>query len=282
MAAKVHYYSGGAGDVINQIYARSCYADLAQMSPGSRVDIVIASNNPFVHELFSFHPNNAILTIYFAGNHFVTACEQYKDQKERANYILEHCGLSSDNLDMGTGKPERPIAFPQVCPIVPRSNRRNILICPDAATPGKSAPRGLRSLLPSVIRKCPEYDFYILKRDYVKVYSDGRASQWLGSPEVPLVQIPRIVRIAPTFPDTLNFIRDHCELLITPHSCLGQFARYENIRTVVMYPDQHPDFLPEHFSRESARDFVGPRFTLMPFSSLSERALTEAIKMPVL
>ena len=49
-------FSGGLGDVINQIYTTNKYAFLEKLKPEDIVDIVIICSNPFADELFKYHP----------------------------------------------------------------------------------------------------------------------------------------------------------------------------------------------------------------------------------
>jgi hypothetical protein len=64
-AFEVHLH-GGLGDCFLDYYGTGSYEIIEHLAPGQRARIVIFSSNPFVHELFAWHPKRAQLDILIA------------------------------------------------------------------------------------------------------------------------------------------------------------------------------------------------------------------------
>ena len=56
-------YSGGLGDVFNRLFNQSGYRGLVDLAAEDRATIVIVSHNPFVFELFQWHPRRSQLDV---------------------------------------------------------------------------------------------------------------------------------------------------------------------------------------------------------------------------
>jgi hypothetical protein len=60
-------YGGGLGDVLDQLYYRGSYSYLNLLKPGMRAKVAVISHNPFVKELFAWHPKREHIEVVDCG-----------------------------------------------------------------------------------------------------------------------------------------------------------------------------------------------------------------------
>jgi glycosyltransferase involved in cell wall biosynthesis len=69
--ARVHKYyleyGGGLGDVFSQLHQRGSYNVLRDLQPGERAKVAIISHNPYVKELFEWHPKRHQIDVLDCG-----------------------------------------------------------------------------------------------------------------------------------------------------------------------------------------------------------------------
>lgn len=79
-------FMGGLGDVILRMHQTGGYVQLDQMKPGESAVVVIMSHNPYVRELFEWHPSCEVTWVYDLG--FTTPFHPWENMSWRIRHGL--------------------------------------------------------------------------------------------------------------------------------------------------------------------------------------------------
>jgi hypothetical protein len=272
------YFEGGVGDLIRNFYETDQY-DFLQDAPLADEDIgiVLACHNPYAHEFFTYSDFACHYDIRLAGHHLAHAIENYLDPTERKEYICDMAGVNLEDLRhakkrVKTVNPSFP--FLGTMPLI-NNDVTNILIILDAALDWKSIPLSLfySHLLP-YIHENPQTTFHLVSRCYRKYFDSDY--DWHGYETKKFDFCSNLNIVSPTLPDTLHLARK-CDLIITPHSCLAQFAAYEKLPCIVCYPPAWDEFQAPKFGTAYTKSFTEPNFQLLPFNLFTKDILQEKI-----
>jgi len=274
---KFVYFEGGLGDLINNFYATDQYDFLQSEEVETGVGIVLACHSPFAHEFFSYSKFAHHYDIRLAGHHFAFAQHMKFDAMQRKEHICEAAGVHFEFLRRVRSRASSaPIELPNLgtIPIV-NKELHNILIVLDAAIDWKSIPFHIfYDVILGYIRDNPDKQFYLISRRYRKLFKDD--AHWFGFNPDKIPYFFNLNIVSPTVPDTLSLARQ-CDLIITPHSCLAQFAAHENLPCIVAYPQGWNEFQLPKYGNGHTKHFGKPNFQLLPFSLFQKETFSEAI-----
>jgi hypothetical protein len=93
---------GGLGDAIIVLHESTGYEDLERLGPDDRARVYVISHNPYVAELFRWHPRAAQIEVCVARHFFLNFFDA--DERRRA-------GLPPEPIDPNPGRTRAPVRF---------------------------------------------------------------------------------------------------------------------------------------------------------------------------
>ena len=243
------FFGGGFGDVIHRIYNTDAYTGLDLANVNIPVRIINATNNPFVSELFYWHPKRRhfriidgfpIIMDYYQRRDFEGAKERDRELVCRAFGIP----VPDEPNTRRVGLPRFHGPIPGEIPGVAGIDEPYLVASFGAAgihrgkfddeaehnysrkVPPEIAMRSIVALAHAVH---PLRLFIVTRAEPLLL-----GSHW-NAPEN-VYQSPNL-----TIPDTLNLIRG-ASGFIGSFSALSQFAWFERKPNVILYPPDHADW----------------------------------------
>ncbi len=219
-------YGGGLGDVLSQLFYRGSYDLLKDLRPEQRAKVAIISHNPFVPELFAWHPKRSQIEVvdcgYWQG--------QEADAANRKRLGLPPPGaLGRLPADRPTPKdlefypsPEDQKILSEVLP-----GGQVVVLAPAAGLPDRNIPPDLAR---EVIRRLTAvgYRLVLTGRRYDRHGREEMASDGLPWPVVDLVDKLSV-------PGTCALVQASAGL-VTCHSALNLLAWHLRKPQLLLYP----------------------------------------------
>lgn len=223
-------FGGGLGDVFQQLFLQGHYAGLKYLEPGDTVDVVIVSHNPYVGELFEWHPLRSQMNILK-----FPYIDREDYHKKRQEYGLPPYHKGGGRILSCTAPEEVPRLYPSPTDIsrlqdlFQRVHHRDIVvIAGGAGLPDRNLPE------PMLLKLIAE----VLERGFVPVLvgrtydRHGRFEPFFADrPEGCLDYIDEL-----SVPGTAALV-NHCAGIICGHSALNMFAWHVRRPQLLLYPE---------------------------------------------
>ncbi len=161
----MHYYieyGGGLGDIFMQMIYRGSYNVLRDMEPDDTAHIVTICHNPFVHELFSFHPKR---------NQFRVDYLDYWGVQDDEKYRSKHNLPPSGSLNNLPEKDSSLVLYPNQSDInflLPIVNKKFIFFHPFAGENNRRFNNNLINNIIETILNETDYNIILVGRNYIR------------------------------------------------------------------------------------------------------------------
>lgn len=257
---------GGLGDAFIKIHDRTAYEDLERLAPGERAAIFIISHNPFVREIFRWHPKASQIDVYSTSVFFTDYTNAAARKRE---------GFPEVEIDEGRPREKTPVTFypsPEDQEHLDSLPEKFLAIAPSAS--GMEIEN--RNLPPRIVNLAVNL---AVARKIPVVYF-GRTYRGPHPPKNPPIRPggPGIIDLTDklSVPGTVEAVR-RCMAILSAHSCLLQIAWYHRKPNFVAYPERykHHDFdNPSPFGW--GKDF--PETTRMLFSQFNASVFNNFVR----
>lgn len=230
------YYDAGLGDVLHRLHGDE---NFNKISMADRVNVLMASHNPYAYELFAYHPCNYKIRIIHAGHKYAdlwNAGVRNQDMVEKLCQfhdfpIPPHSDISNPSrITFNPG----PDTF--------RPTQPYIVLAPDAAGPHKSISADtIFTILRYIFNQLPGYQVYILTRTYFRTLGtkDFKGRVFGNSNECLSLEL--------TVPTTF-FLTQKASAVISCHSALAQLAGFSDVPSFILHPPMS-DFNEDNFGK---------------------------------
>ncbi|MCB1078389.1 MAG: hypothetical protein KDM63_00150 [Verrucomicrobiae bacterium] len=224
--------AGGLGDIIMKLYRSTGYHSLEHAS--ETTNILLVTHNPFVAELFRWHPNREHFVIFDLFHKFREYVDKGYKRGERIDQIFKFLGIPR-SLEIGA----RKLVMPNYYAPDPVESDGHVIFQPYAGAWG-------RCLTPEVIKRLLECFSNIDRRVFVitRSYVRTRGERVLHNSERFDFDLPDNVtwRDDLSVPSTMQLLR-RSHAFVGAHSSLLQGAWMEGKATVVMYRKGQGDWV---------------------------------------
>ncbi len=221
---------GGLGDAFLVLHESAAYEALEGLAPGERASVYIISHNPYVAEIFRWHPKASQIDVFVSRYFFM----EYSDAAKRAD-----AGIPPDPIDPSLPRACAPVRF------WPSPEDREVLdaeLPPGpflAVAPTASGMEIENRNLPTAMVVSALALCRVLEIPAVLL---GRTYQGPHAPKdvPPRPSGPGIVDLTDrlSVPGTVEVVK-RSRALLSAHSCLLLLAWYERKPNFVAYPPQY-------------------------------------------
>ncbi len=224
-------FFGGLGDVILKIYRTNAYTRLETDS--GRVFVVIASHNPYVSELFKWHPKADNLVVVDQSSRFLSHRGKGLSQSEAIREVIAYAGLEAESSLKKDHTNERKFYAPDLI-----GDNGHIVFQPFAGTPDRNIPANVCRKLLKLIDQT-SFRVYIVLRSYLR--QNLRSKKVCHRHEAFDFDLPpnAVVLDHSSVPATLKLVQD-ASLFIGGDSALTHIAWSEGKPTVYLKRKVHP------------------------------------------
>jgi len=224
-------YGGGLGDVLDQCFYRGSYNYLARLKPGQRAKVAIISHNPFVPELFQWHPKRGQIEVvncgYWHGQEAnIQGRRRYKLPPEGALNRLPDAPAPDDVRFYPSPEDEKVLS--EIFPDAQPETRRVIVLALTAGLPDRTIPLELAAPLADQLTLAG-YRLVLTGRTYER---HGRQEVRFTAAPVPGV-IDAVDRLS--VPGVCALVQASAGL-VTAHSALNLLAWHLRKPQVLLYP----------------------------------------------
>ena len=229
---------GGLGDAFIVLHESTGYEDLERLGPDERARVYVISHNPFVPEVFRWHPRAAQIDVFPARHFFL----DYADPAERAR-----AGIPPEPIDPNPGRPRGPVRFwpsPEDRETIEKELPRGPFLAVAPTSSGveiedRNIPaRVLEAALAEARRQ--SIPFVLLGRTYQGPHAPKAAPARPSGPGV--VDLTDRLSV----PGTAEAVK-RCGAILTAHSALLILAWYERKPNFAVVPPEY-----------ERRDFAAP------------------------
>lgn len=257
---------GGLGDAFIKIHDTTVYESLERLAPGERATVCIISHNPFVREIFRWHPKASQIDIHVAGRFF----HEYENLDVRRRE-----GLPQVEIDEGGPRVKRPVTFypsPEDREHLAALPKRFLAIAPSAS--------GMEIENRNIPDRIVNIAVGLAMSRNIPVVFLGRTYQGPHRHKNPPSRPkgPGIIDLTDklSVPGTAEVVR-RCTGILSAHSCLLQLSWYHRKPNFAVYPEKYKYHDFDHPSPFGwGKDF--PETTRMLFETFTAKAFSRFIK----
>lgn len=226
------FYSGGLGDVFNQLYRDNSLYLLENLNEKDYAFIITSSHNPYIFELFFNHPKRKQFQ-------FITL--PYWNPKDDL-YYKKLYRLDKITFHNNHGQKNKIIKF-YPFPEDEIIEDKYIILALGAGHDYRSIPENIAL---DIVREMHEYKFILTGRNFAR-----------NNKREPIIQAPNVINMIDklTVPGTAAYIKNSIAL-VTCHSSLNILGWHMNKPQLLLYPEQErKEFFTDNNEWSFGKDF---------------------------